>query len=192
LTQTQSHNNQQTPTPQSPHHSLAYSSAPLTAPQDFQLPNSNELYGVSYPNNDNEVHNFGVAVNSTPNTAAISEHQLEPESYYKSEPENRRISLSQHGAPQQQQEAHHFSPTIAPHSQMLHQQQQQQQQQQSQQPPHFATLASTPLSAGLKRRRADAEDEELVGHGQLGADMGSSQRKRSFTLPSGYGTTSSH
>ena len=162
-------------TPHSPHHSMAYSSAPLAPPQDFQLPNSTEMYGVSYSSNESDVHGFGVGVNSAPTTATMPEHTLEPESYYKSEPESRRISISQHVGQQTPRTSLPFSPTAANHP---HQQ--------------YATLASSQQASGVKRRRDEAGEEPNASRTQLGANLSSSQRRRSFTLPSGYSTSSGH
>ena len=171
LTNSQPLTPQQIQTPQSPHHSLAYSSAPLAPPQDFHLPNSQELYGPQYPNTGNNGYNVGV--NSAPNTATIAgNHTREPESYYKSEPGTQRITISPHQTPQ------YLSPVRAPPGQLL-------------QTPHqqtFSALPNTPQIAGLKRRREDVENEDFVEHGQPGSESGGAQRRRSFTLPTGFGT----
>ena len=158
------HHHQQAPTshhtqqPSSPHHSMGYGSSSHTTNQDFQLPTPNDVYGVSYPDAEHDVHNLGMNQNSNPNS--VSEPAMEPESYYKSEPENRRIS----SAHSQQ----HYSPSIAPQS---HQSQSQQT------PSHFSP------SLQPKRESDGGNPTESSG---LAPEIGGG-RRRSFTVPSGYG-----
>jgi hypothetical protein len=86
-----------------------------------------------------------------------NDNPLEPESYYKSEPESRRhMSITSRSS----QVSHHFSPSLAPQSQPL-----------------------TPQTAGTKRRRdSGGEHDNVLGHDFVGGS-----RRRSFTLPTGYG-----
>ena len=164
-----SHHAQQ---PASPHHSnMAYGSASQPSNQDFHLPNTNDVYGVSYPDAENDTNNMGLNANA--NTGSIPEHPLEPESYYKSEPGNRRFSTahSTHSTHSQQ----HYSPSLPPQTQ----------QSQPQQPQHYSPSLQPQHSAGLKRSRDGSEGSQGENSG-LAPELGGG-RRRSFTVPSGYG-----
>ena len=168
--------------PHSPHQSLAYSSAPLLPPQDFHIPNSQEVYGgVQYSHSDNDMHGYAVGVNSAPNTAHLAEQSLEPESYYKSEPDTRRMTLAQnstHHAQQPPPPPPHYHQSVHNSTNQLLQPPQTQ---------HYHPLTPAPQVAGIKRSR-DEDGEEYVERGPPGSEIGGGSRRRSFTLPTGYGS----